>query len=284
MKRLLALLVLAACADAPSPDLQEAQPDAVQARVDAAMERLGSTPSGQRVREAIEAHGGLAAWYGGGPLRFRYAYQRLTPDGEPTGAPIDTRQIVDVWSARAVHTLLPDSSARFGWTGDEAWIYPPGAQLPTNARFWALTPYYFVAMPFVLADDGVTLALAAPDTVEGRPADVVRVTFEPGTGDAPDDYYDLLLDPATSRVRGVRYVVSYPGFFPDGGQTPETTMLYDGEQSPGGGIVLQQGFRSFASASMEPRARGTLTDLRFDPSVPDSAFARPAGAHVQSEM
>jgi hypothetical protein len=136
-------------------------------------------------------------------------------------------------------------------------------------------------MPFVLADPGVNFEMAAPDTVEGKSVDVVHVTFDAGTGDAPDDYYDLLIDPATDRVRGVRYVVSYAGFFPEGGHTPETTMLYDGAQSPGSDIVMQQAFRSFSSETGQPRARGTLTGLRFDPSIADSAFAMPAGASVQ---
>lgn len=283
MLRLLPLaLLLAACSDyAVTP---ESTPDAVDARVAQATERLSASPAGQRVLAAIDAHGGLEAWYRGGPLRYRYAYQRLTPDGQPSGTPIDTRQLVDPWSARAVHTLMPDAAVRFGWTGDEAWIAPSDADPPINARFWALTPYYFVAMPFVLADPGVNHALAPPDTVEGRPVDVVRITFDAGVGDAPDDYYDLLLDPATDRVQGVRYVVSYPGFHPDGGHSAPTTMLYDGAQSPGGGVTMQQGFRSFASESMRPRARGTLTELRFDADAADSAFARPDGARVQAEL
>ena len=275
--RALALVLLAGCSDAARPSDR-----AVDGRVAEATERLRATPAGQRVLAAIDAHGGLAAWYRNGPLRWRYAYVRLDSAGAPSGGPIDTRQLVDPWAARAVHAL-PDSSASFGWTGSEAWVAPAGAELPTNARFWSLTPYYFVAMPFVLADPGVRLAPAPADTVEGRTVDVVRVTFEPGTGDAPDDYYDLLVDPGTDRVRGVRYVVSYAAFNPDGGHTPETLMLYDGAQTVGG-VTLQRGFRSFDSASGAPKARGTLTELALASDAPGSAFDRPEGARVQAEM
>ena len=272
-----AAVLVAGCSDAARPSDR-----AVSGRVAEATERLAQTEAGRRVQAAIDAHGGLEAWYANGPLRWRYAYVRLDSTGAPDGPALDTRQLVDPWASRAVHTL-PDSSAQFGWTGAEAWTLPAGAEVGTNARFWSLTPYYFVSMPFVLADPGVRLATAPADTVEGRAVDVVRVTFEPGTGDAPDDYYDLLLDPATDRVRGVRYVVSYAGFNPDGGHTPETTMLYDGEQSVGG-VVLQQGFRSFDSATGRPKARGTLTELAAAPGTPDAAFDRPDGAAVQREM
>ncbi|MEM0964371.1 MAG: hypothetical protein AAGK21_17725, partial [Bacteroidota bacterium] len=130
------------------------------------------------------------------------------------------------------------------------------------------------------------LAAAPADSVEGRPVDVVRVTFEAGTGDAPDDYYDLLLDPETNRVQGVRYVVSYPAFNPDGGHTPETLMIYDGEQTiegESGAVVLQEGFRSFDSASGLPKARGTLTDVRFAPTTRDSDFDDHTGMFARHE-
>ncbi|WP_420455110.1 hypothetical protein [Rubrivirga sp.] len=274
-----AVLLVAGC----GPDRAAPSDRAISARVAEAEARLAETEGGRLVAQAIEAHGGLATWYRAGPLRYRYTYTRLDSTGAPAGDAIDTRQLVDPWSARAVHTLAADSSVSFGWTGAEAWVRPAGAELATNARFWSLTPYYFVAIPFVFADPGVRLAVAAPDTVEGRPVDVVRATFEPGTGDAPDDYYDLLLDPATHRVRGIRYVVSYAAFNPDGGHTPETLMLYDGEQTVGG-VTVQQGFRSFASATGQPKARGTLTELATAPDTPAAAFAVPAGAEVQDRL
>ncbi len=260
-----------------------ARPDSssVTGRVADAAARLAGTEAGRIVLAAIEAHGGLERWYWNGPLHFRYSYER--GGNEP---PIDTEQIVDTWSSRARHTLMSDTTISFGWTGEEAWTMPDAAELPINARFWSLTPYYFIAMPFVLADPGVNLELAGQTTVEGISYDLVRVTFEPGTGDAPDDYYYILIDPETNRVGGVRYVISYPGRFPDGGNSPETIMLYDGEQQVEG-ITLQEGFRSFRWTDEglgEPRAQGSLADVRFEPTAPDSLFQMPVGASVQVEM
>ena len=256
----------------------------VEARVAEATARLDSTEAGRRVLAAINAHGGLAAWYGGGPLHFRYAYTRLDSAGAPTDQPpLDTRQAVDAWSARARHTLMVDSSVSFGWTGAEAWAVPSPEAVPTDARFWSLTPYYFVGMPFVLADPGVNLETAEPLALDSTTTvDQVYVTFDAGTGDAPDDYYYLLLDPETDEVRGVRYVVSYGPFNPDGGHTPETIMLYDGAQTVDG-VTLQEGFRSFAwtgSGAGAPKARGTLTEVAFHPEMTDDAFAAPPEAMI----
>lgn len=251
--------------------------DAVSRRVTDATARLEASEAGRIVLAAIDAHGGLEQWYANGPIHFRYTYNRLS--GDP---PIDTEQIVDTWSARAHHTLIADTAVSFGWTGQEAWVQPDSAVMQTNPRFWSLTPYYFVAMPFVLADPGVQLDTAGQMTTEGTTYDLVHVTFEDGTGDAPDDYYYLLLDPATRRVGGVRYVVSYPGFFPEGGATPEKLMLYDGAQTASG-ITLQEGFRSFAwtdDGAGAPSAEGAVTDLRFVHDAPDRLFAVPTGARV----
>lgn len=286
-----ALLVLASCAAEPEPpptetpaaDLACPSDEAITQRVADATARLDTTEAGHLVLDAIDAHGGLARWYDNGPIHFRYTYNRLD------GPPIDTRQTIDTWSSRAVHEVVGDPvssrAVRFGWTGEEAWVSGTDS-LATNARFWALTPYYFVAMPFVLADPGVNLETAGQMTAEGATYDLIYVTFAPGTGDAPDDYYYLLLDPETRRVGGVRYVVSYPGFFPEGSASPERLMLYDGAQTASG-ITLQEGFRSFAwteAGTGESAAEGTVTDLRFVPDAPDSLFALPPDAMVQGAM
>ena len=59
-------------------------------------------------------------------------------------------------------------------------------------------------------------------------------------------------------------------------------MLYDGRQSVGG-VTVQEGFRSFLSATGEPKARGTVTGLEAVPAT-NSQFAVPAGAQVQPEL
>ena len=281
---LLLLCILSACDDGlAAPTDRE-----VRSRVDAATARLNESEAGLTVLAAIDAHGGLETWYGNGPIHFRYAYGSVDSLGQPTGDPLTTLQTIDTWSARAVHQLVADTSVSFGWTGTEAWAVPNADAVPTNPRFWSLTPYYFASMPFVLSDEGVQLELADTLTVEGTTYEQVHVTFADGTGDAPDDYYYLLVHPETKRVGGVRYVVSYGPFNPEGGHTPESIMLYDGAQTVDG-ITLQEGFRSFAwSDSLRgparPKAAGTLTELAFRGDMPDAAFAMPPDAEAQPDI
>ncbi|MEZ4458517.1 MAG: DUF6503 family protein [bacterium] len=249
----------------------------VDARVADAKSRLASTPAGQLMWSAIEAHGGLQKWLEGGTITFRFTYTPVDTSKPPN----DTRQWVDLWNAHAKHTLVAKPEISFGWDGQQAWVSPPGADPGTNPRFWSLTPYYFVGVPFVLADPGVILTQEADAEFEGKTYHVVRATFEAGVGDASGDYYVVYIDPETSRVRGLRYIVSYKGFFPNGGHTPEKLMAYDGAQTIEG-ITLPTSFRTFAwdgGKVGDLVTNTTLTEVSFRPDITD--FSVPPGAEIR---
>jgi hypothetical protein len=227
-----------------------------------ATERLAASEAGRVVLTAIDAHGGLANWYAAGPLAFQFRY-------EGTGRPaVDTDQTIDTWRSRAVHRVTGSTNdAQFGWDGRRAWTLSVGDDMPTNPRFWSLTPYYFVAMPFVLADPGVELELLEPEVLQGSSHDVVRVTFAEGTGDAPDDFYLLYFDQNTHLVGGLRYVVSYPGFFPDGGHSPEKIMEYSAPTTVDG-ITFATDYRSWMwvdGTRADESAHAVMSNIRFLP-------------------
>ncbi len=199
----------------PAGEAPESQPAGVQdqpvlppqawidQRVTASKARLDATPAGKTIARAIEAHGGLEQWYTRGPVKFRFTYTPV--DSEK--APRDSVQVIDTWSARARHHMPDDDAVQFGWDGKVAWT--TSTDIKINPRFWALTPFYFVGVPFVFADEGVNLEPAGEIVFEERTYDLVRATFSEGTGDAPDDFYVVYVDRETGRVGGVRYVVSY---------------------------------------------------------------------------
>ncbi|NNE78615.1 MAG: hypothetical protein HKN31_16245, partial [Pricia sp.] len=157
----------------------------INKRVTSAERRLKSTDAGRVVWNAMEAHGGLKKWYSNGALSFRFNYQPL--DGKTQR---DSYQTIDTWRNRARHTSTSDSTARYGWTGETAWVKATDSTaFDYDSRFCALKPFYFLGQPFVLDGDGVNLELLPPTTYKNETQEVVKVTFDPGTGDAPDDYY-----------------------------------------------------------------------------------------------
>lgn len=252
---------------------QGATDEAIAARVADAKKRLSATAEGKVVWESIERHGGLEAWFEKEVVDFRFDYR------PKEGTRRNTQQQIDLWSSRARHQTT--DGAEFGWTGSKAWISPADSDPGVNARFWALTPYYFVAVPFVLGDPGIQLEDAGAQEFEGTMYDTIKVTFEDGVGDAPDDYYVVYFDPESRRVGGLRYVVSYPGFFPDGGHSPEKFMAYDGELIVDG-ITFAETYRTFewdGESEGDVVTETTLSNVSFKPL--DSAhFSAPENAKI----
>ncbi len=263
--------------DLPAAVMNEAVPlpNQVDERVAAAEDRLSASEAGQRIWQAIEAHGGLARWYGNGPLAFRFNYQPL---GD--GTPRDTYEVASYWSAQTRHRLAQDTTVQYGWDGQQAWAYPTDTLIPYDVRFWSLTPYYFVGIPFVLADEGINLTLMEPDTLLGASYDLVKVTFNAEVGDAPDDYYVIYIAQDNQRVEAIRYIVSYPGYFPDGGHAPEKLMTYEGAQTVNG-ITLSERYRTFwwkDEKVGEHITNITLSDVAFRPNVALDYFNAPSEA------
>lgn len=249
----------------------------VEARAAKAEARLQKTEAGRLVLAGIRARaeGGLRQWFSAGPLGFRFAYRPVHGKGVR-----DSYQVVDTWSSRAFHRWTPQPKVTFGWDGKRAWKHPKDATLTINARFWSLTPYYFVAIPFVLGDEGVNLKVEGEATLEGKAYKMVRVTFATGTGDAPDDYYIAYFDKKTHRLGALRYVVSYPGYFKKGKHSPEKIMIYDGDQSVHG-IHFPKSFRTFTWDGKKPVKLVTntaLSQVGFHPKTHDALFSMPDGA------
>ena len=153
----------------------------------------------QLVMDSIAAHGGTEKWYGSGQLQFRWTYHMSDKGPE---AVVDTLQTVDPKTLAVVHEVA-GKDIRFGISGGEDWIRPEGAEFMPPPRFWALTPFYFLGIPFVFNDENANFELL-PDQMEfeGKDYTQVKVTYDKAAGDSPDDYYVLLLDPETKLTRG----------------------------------------------------------------------------------
>ncbi len=264
----------------------------VEARVSAAEERLNRSEAGALVLEAIQAHGGLTSWLGAGTIRFTFDYHPVD-ESRPRR---HTESHVDLWRSRARQDVV-DSEVAIGWDGETAWEFPNAEAFPGSARFWATTPYYFVGVPFVFADPGTRFErlpdspLAERDAEEGSEAPsyhLVKITYEDGTGDSPDDYYILYVDPNTKRVRALRYVVAYPGFFPEGGHTPEKLMRYEGEHEVQG-LVMPSSLPTYAfdldrNAPTDLVTNITVADIALGDPIEASRFRAPEGASTTTAI
>jgi outer membrane lipoprotein-sorting protein len=255
----------------------------VATRVLEAKERLTATEAGQLVWKSMEHHGGLEKWWNNGPVYYRFNYQPKPG----TGTARDTYELADYWSSRTRHQRVSNLDEEYGWDGKQSWFYPASAEIPYNTRFWALTPYYFAGMPFVFADEGVTLSKEADVDYEKSTHHMVRVTFGENVGDAPDDYYVLYINAETYRLAAIRYVVSYPAYFQNGGHSQEKLMTYDGEQTIEG-ITFPEKHRTYmweADGSAGAYVTDiTLSDIAFKPNTAVSYFEIPEGGKIMEGL
>ena len=248
-------------------------------RVEKAKASLNKSAAGKLVWQAMEAHGGLAKWYSNGPINFQFDYQ---PRGK--GAVRNTIQLIDTWSNRAVHTKPDDPTAKFGWDGKDAWVTKKDtASFEFNLRFWALTPIYFLAQPFNFDGAGVKLEKLADKELDGVTFDAVKISFESGTGDAPDDYYINYYDKKSHELKALRYIVSYPKYFKNGGNSPEKIMtLHDFTTVDG--IRLPTSYKTYMLSKEEGKGEHvtdiTVSKIKFVPQANDTNFEIPKGAHI----
>lgn len=278
MRRLPLLLavLLAACATADSPDLGE--------EVRAAEARLEASEGGRLVRRAIDAHGGLEAWYGAPTSAYTWEYAN-----EPADLHFKSYLVADNRTRRVYHDLLTlgpygaprPVEGRFAWTGEDAWIAPDTLEA-INPRFWATTGYYFEQIPFVLADPGLRYEALPPDTLDGEAYDLVRVGYEAGVGDSPGDTYTLYVDRETGRVRAIRYTVTY-GRDADPAETPSETLFYYEDYATVDGLTVPTRFRGYDYADGERgafRSEAWADSISFRRPFDASRLAMPENARV----
>lgn len=257
------------------------KPDSwIKNRVAKAKEKLNSTEGGKLVWLSMEAHGGLENYYTNGAISFQFDY---VPVGNGT-ARITTNQ-VDTWTNKAVHQDVENPENSFGWDGENAWYKRNDTlKFPYDVRFWALTPYTFVGQPFVFDGAGVQVEKLQDQRINGVEYDAVKITYEAGTGDAPDDYYINLYDKETHLLKALKYIVSYPSRFKKGEHSPEKTMvLYDLKTIDG--ITLPTRYETFKLSEKEGELGEKVTNVKvskisFLPKLKKEHFVMPASAKI----
>lgn len=258
-------------------DLAKVPDSWIENRVSKAKQRLSKTEAGKIIWQSMEAHGGLENWYKNGPVSFHFDYQPLD-----NGVRRNTYQTLDTWSLKVKHSDVRNQSDQFGWNGHNFWVKSKDSTtFDYDTRFWSLTPTYFVAQPFILDGSGVNLSKLEKVRYKDIDYDRIKVTFDPGTGDAPDDYYILYLEATTHKLKVIRYIVSYPGYFEKGNHLPEKFMELEGEQTISG-ISFPRAFKTYwLNDKEEPGEHITdidLTEIKFSPELKSHFFDIPHGA------
>lgn len=77
-----------------------------------------------------------------------------------------------------------------------------------SERSSMFTFHYFFMLPYKLSDPGTNWKKLPPMDIAGKSTKRAMLTFETGTGDAPDDWYIVHSDPNTGLIAYVGYIVT----------------------------------------------------------------------------
>jgi len=165
------------------------------------------------------------------------------------------------------------------WDGSTAWVTPGDAELPM-ARFHVLTWPYFMLAPLKLRDPGTHLELLGEAQVVGRSFETARLTFGSDVGDTPDDWYVLYVDPETSRLHGMAYIVTFGTTAEKAGEEPHAIVYEELTELEGAQVPTRMRFYMWSEAEGihgDPIGELRIGDPRFVTPGP-TAFDVPEGA------
>lgn len=219
------------------------------------------------VQEMIVAHGGLEKWQSAPTVCF----EDMWGDGGPMSVTVHQQ-------TRQVYMDAVGTDSRMAWDGEKAWSVNWEGPPP---RFMALLNYYFANLPWLTMDPGVNLGDVGKATLWDDPAEyiTVRMTFDAGVGDTPDDYYVLHIDPKTKMLKATTYIVTYKALLPEGvSHSPEHILVYDAWQEVSG-LKVPTHFTIYL-LDHTVYATCTLSDWAFDQPFDASRLAMPADAVI----
>lgn len=221
--------------------------------------------------KALSTHGGLENWQKMNTLQYT-----LIIDGQPekTSVDLNSRQ-----------TLLAHPDYQIGFDGKDVWVAPNKMAYregKRSARFYHNLNFYFFAIPFVLADPGINYEVLDTASIAGETYDLLKISYDPGTGDAPDDYYICYFDRETHQLEWLRYTVTYYS----GKPSDRYNMLkYDTWQLVSGLLVPEKliGYTYENGSIGDPRYEKVFQDVSFTTtSLNPNIFLRPAASEIDS--
>ena len=149
-----------------------------------------------KVKAIFDAHGGTEAWSKMNSLQFEIPKEN-GPE-KHTVALSDRRSLIETnqWS--------------IGYDGVDVWLLQQEEEAyKGNARFYHNLMFYFYAMPFVLADDGINYSPIPATELEGKTYEGIKISYNDGVGDAPKDEYIVYYDSETGLMTWLAYTVTY---------------------------------------------------------------------------
>ncbi len=189
----------------------------------------------EALQKVFEAHGGISLWQKQRTLSFEL------PREETAEA-----HTIDLWS-RKDHIMGPGYS--LGYDGREVWASDPEKQFKGDPVFYHNLMFYFYAMPFVFADDGLIFDQTDPLEFQGKTYPGIKIGFKEGVGASHRDEYYLYYEPGTHRMAWLGYTVTYFS----GVSSADVHWIRYNDWSPVGGLLLPASITWYEAEGNTPK-------------------------------
>lgn len=222
----------------------------------------------EALQKGLTAHGGLERWQSMNSLQFAITRNEKK---ETHLTHLKNRK------ARISH-----EDYTIGFDGKEVWVSPNKAAFGKgSARFYHNLRFYFFGLPFLLADPGINYEVLLPVEMNGKTYDAVKVSYNDGVGDAPDDYYIAHFDRETHIMDWILYTVTYYKGEPN---ENFNALFYEWEKV--NGLLLPKVVRGYKYADGElgeQRYETPFFDIEVREEAPDTGlFEMPEEAEIDS--
>lgn len=144
----------------------------------------------KQLAEVLKKHGGLDNWKLLQVLSFKKGEETHTTD-------LHSRK-----------TVITSPKYSLGFDGKDVWVSDTTA-FKSNPKFYYNLFFYFYAMPYVLADDGIQYEETKPLLFKGKSYPGYKISFNADKGSSPDDNYYVYYNKETNQMEWLGYTVTY---------------------------------------------------------------------------
>lgn len=150
----------------------------------------------EAISKVFKAHGGIDQWQKMNTLEFTI--------------PKESGNEITLTDLHNRSSLITMPKHTIGYNGQDVWLHKKDTTAyKGNPKFYYNLMFYFYAMPFVLADDGIKYENVKPLEFEGKSYPGIKITYESGIGESPDDEYILYYNSETNTMAWLAYTVTY---------------------------------------------------------------------------
>ena len=146
------------------------------------------------LQSVFDSHGGVEQWRKMHSLSF-----------ELVGEESNEKHQIQLKDRR---DRVEGANFTMGFDGMKVWM-DADTSYQGNPEFYHNLMFYFYAMPFVLADDGINYSEATPLEMDGVSYPAIRISYEDGVGASSKDEYILYYEPETFQMAWLGYTVTY---------------------------------------------------------------------------